>query len=80
MTFKRMRYDAAVMRDAYIKGTADFKTDIAKFEDEFTGELQRSMIYIMWSRTPDDIKQMLKAENPEAYKWIEEKTSEMTEE
>lgn len=73
-------YDASIMRDAFIKGSSEFKTFRARFEDEFTGELQRNMVYIMWQRAPDEIKQQIKATNPEAYKWIEKTTSEMTEE
>ena len=73
-------YDASIMRDAFIKGSSEFKSFKARFEDEFTHELQRNMVYIMWQRTPEHIRQQIKATSPEEYKWIMEVTSEMTEE
>ena len=80
MSFRKMRYDASTMRDAYIKGRADFYTWKAKFENEFTGELQRNMLFIMWQRVPDEVKAIVRENNPEGYAWINEKVAEMTEE
>jgi len=73
-------YDASIMRDAFIKGSSEFKSFKVRFENEFTSELQRNMVYILWQNAPDEVKKQIKAIDPEAYKWIEEKTSEMTEE
>lgn len=76
----KTRYEASIMRDAFIKGSSEFQSFKARFEDEFTGDLQRSMIYVMWMQAPDEIKQQIKAADPEAYKWITEIVDEMKEE
>ena len=73
-------YDASLFRDAYLKGTADFKTDIAAFEDELTGQLQRTMIFTLWSRAPESVRQAVKQANPEAYEWMTGIYEEMKEE
>ena len=79
MSGRRGRYDGTDFREAYLLGTARFKSDIARFEDELTDELQRNMIFSLWQRAPDDAKEMLKNSNPEAYAWIKEKADKMKE-
>jgi hypothetical protein len=77
---QHMRYDAALMRDAYLKGTADWERDKRRFEKELTHETQRNMVYLMWVRTPEHIRQRIKETDPEAYAWMAEQVEQIEEE
>ena len=77
---RKTRYDLSIMREAAIKGRADFKSDMAKLEDEMTYTLQRNMLYLLWLRTPEPIKAQIRAKDPEAYEWMETRIEQMKKE